>query len=74
MTRVEHGVGLDKAKYMGELFTDADLETMNYVRCTFDPKRSFNPDKVFPTPRLCGDRPGPYVAHATELAGTAGRG
>ena len=70
----EHGVGLDKAKYMGELFTDADLETMNYVRCTFDPKRSFNPDKVFPTPRLCGDRPGPYVAHATELAGTAGRG
>lgn len=70
----EHGVGLDKAKYMAELFSDVDLETMNYVRCTFDPERSFNPDKVFPTPRLCGDRPGPYVAHATELAGTAGRG
>jgi len=70
----EHGVGLDKAKYMAELFADADLETMNFVRCSFDPERVFNPDKVFPTPRLCGDRPGPYRAHATELAGTAGRG
>jgi glycolate oxidase len=70
----EHGVGVDKAKYMGQLFGEADLETMNYVRCTFDPKRSFNPGKVFPTPRLCGDIPGAYHAHATELSGTAGRG
>jgi len=70
----EHGVGVDKAAYMGQLFSDDDLETMNYVRCTFDPERSFNPGKVFPTPRLCGDIPGRYHAHATEVAGTAGRG
>jgi len=70
----EHGVGIDKAKYMGKLFTDDDLETMNFVRCTFDPERNFNPGKVFPTPRLCGDVPGRYHAHATELAGAAGRG
>lgn len=70
----EHGVGVDKAAYMGELFSDDDLETMNYVRCTFDPGRTFNPNKVFPTPRLCGDRPGPYRAHAFETAGIAGRG
>ncbi|MDQ2857569.1 MAG: FAD-binding protein [Candidatus Eremiobacteraeota bacterium] len=70
----EHGVGVDKAAYMGELFGDDDLETMNYVRCTFDPGRTFNPNKVFPTPRLCGDRPGPYRAHAFETAGIAGRG
>ncbi len=70
----EHGVGIDKAKYMGKLFTDDDLESMNYVRCTFDPQRSFNPGKVFPTPRLCGDVPGHYHAHATEVAGMAGRG
>ena len=70
----EHGVGVDKASYMGKLFTDDDLETMNFVRCTFDPQRSFNPGKVFPTPRLCGDSPGRYHAHASELAGTAGRG
>jgi glycolate oxidase len=70
----EHGVGADKAAYMGELFGDGDLETMNYVRCAFDPGRAFNPNKVFPTPRLCGDRPGTYVAHPTEIAGEAGRG
>jgi len=70
----EHGVGHDKAVYMGELFTDDDLETQHYVRCAFDPARSFNPGKVFPTPHLCGDRPGVYVPSSAELAGTAGRG
>jgi len=70
----EHGVGADKAAYMGEIFNEADLETMNYVRCAFDPSITFNPGKVFPTPRLCGDRPGTYVAHDSEIAGTAGRG
>ncbi len=70
----EHGVGSDKAAYMGKLFSDDDLETMNFVRCTFDPERRFNPGKVFPTPRLCGDVPGHYHAHASEVAGVAGRG
>jgi glycolate oxidase len=69
----EHGVGVDKAVYMGELFTDADLETMNFVRCAFDPERAFNPGKVFPTPRLCGDVPGTYSPHAVEATGV-GRG
>ncbi|MFY9780427.1 MAG: FAD-linked oxidase C-terminal domain-containing protein [Candidatus Baltobacteraceae bacterium] len=70
----EHGVGADKAVYMGELFGDRDLETMHWVRCAFDPTRSLNPGKVFPTPRLCGDVPGPYVAHPSERSGLAGRG
>ena len=70
----EHGVGADKAPYMGEMFSDADLDTMARVRCAFDPGTTFNPSKVFPTPRLCGDRPGPYRPHATEVAGLADRG
>ena len=70
----EHGVGADKAVYLGELFNDDDLESMNSIRCAFDPDRSFNPNKVFPTPRLCGDRPGTYVPHASEQADSAGRG
>ena len=70
----EHGVGKDKAAYMGEMFTDTDLETMNYLRCAFDPERRFNPGKVFPTPRLCGDLPGHYVPHPAELEGRIGRG
>ncbi len=70
----EHGVGADKAVYLGEQFGDDDLDAMNAVRCAFDPERIFNPGKVFPTPRLCGDRPGPYRAHGTEITGEAERG
>jgi glycolate oxidase len=70
----EHGVGVDKAPYMADMFSDEDLATMNLLRCAFDPEIRFNPGKVFPTPRLCGDRPGKYVMHPTEAAGLAGRG
>jgi glycolate oxidase len=70
----EHGVGHDKACYLGEQFSVDDLETMQLLRGAFDAERIFNPDKVFPTPRLCGDKPGVYVPHATELSGEATRG
>jgi len=33
----EHGVGTDKARYMAEMFSAEDLETMQLVRCAFDP-------------------------------------
>jgi len=69
----EHGVGVDKAAYMPEMFSEADLDTMAKVRCAFDPDMVVNPNKVFPTPRLCGDRPGPYRPHAVERAGQADR-
>jgi len=52
----EHGVGADKAAYMADMFSDDDLDTMNRLRCAFDPGMIFNPGKVFPTPRLCGDK------------------
>ncbi len=70
----EHGVGADKAMYMGEIFSEDDLATQNSIRCAFDSSGTFNPGKVFPTPRLCGDRPGAYAQHATEMSGEAGRG
>jgi glycolate oxidase len=54
----EHGVGLDKSKYMPKMFTPDDLDTMQLVRCAFDPASLCNPGKVFPTPRLCGEVPG----------------
>jgi len=54
----EHGVGADKAKYMPRMFTDDDLDTMQLVRCAFDPDAISNPGKIFPTPRLCGEVPG----------------
>jgi glycolate oxidase len=70
----EHGVGHDKACYLGEQFSADDLATMKMIRDSFDPERRFNPDKMFPTPRLCGDVGGPYQPHAIESAGLAGRG
>jgi glycolate dehydrogenase FAD-linked subunit len=54
----EHGVGVDKSAYMPRMFTDADLDTMQLLRCAFDPQGLCNPGKVFPTPRLCGEVPG----------------
>jgi glycolate oxidase len=58
----EHGVGMDKSKYMPKMYTDADLETMQLVRCAFDPAGLSNPGKIFPTPRLCGEVPGRHKA------------
>jgi glycolate oxidase len=54
----EHGVGVDKAKHMPRMFTAEDLDTMQMVRCAFDPAGLCNPGKVYPTPRLCGEVPG----------------
>jgi len=69
----EHGVGADKACQMPKMFGAADLETMLLVRSAFDPRGLCNPGKVFPTPRLCGEVPGPYRQHPVERAGLAER-
>src|SRR5674476_1031218 len=68
----EHGVGSDKAKYMPRMFSDDDLDTMQLVRCAFDPSSISNPGKIFPTPRLCGEVPGRHKgAHPLADAGLA---
>ena len=69
----EHGVGEDKKRAMSKMFSEPDLETMQRVRCAFDPLQLSNPTKVFPRPRLCGEKPGKYVAHPLETAGIAER-
>jgi len=69
----EHGVGMDKRTYMAQMFGADDLDAMQRVRCAFDPSGSCNPGKVFPTPRLCGEVPGPYRPHPVERAGLAER-
>ena len=69
----EHGIGADKACQMPKMFSPADLATMILVRTAFDPRGLCNPGKVFPTPRLCGEVPGPYRQHPAERAGLAER-
>lgn len=51
----EHGIGADKRCYMPEMFTETDLETMQWVRSAFNPKGLANPGKIFPTPKTCGE-------------------
>jgi glycolate oxidase len=69
----EHGVGVDKMCSMPKLFGTDDLEAMQRLRAGFDPEGLSNPGKIFPTPRLCGEVPGPYRAHPLERAGLAER-
>jgi len=59
----EHGIGADKNCYMNQMFSDIDIETMQYVREAFNPKGLANPGKLFPTPRMCGE-----AANAAQLA------
>jgi glycolate oxidase len=69
----EHGVGVDKKAYMPAMFSEPDLEAFQRLRCSFDPHGLANPGKVMPTPRLCGEVPGPYRQHPLERAGVATR-
>jgi len=59
----EHGIGADKNCYMPYMFNETDLETMGYVRDSFNPKGLANPGKLFPTPRSCGE-----IANAQKAA------
>ena len=67
----EHGVGEEKKKFMPTMFAEPDLDTMQRVRCAFDPERLSNPEKIFPRPRLCAEKQGRYEPHPLEVAGVA---
>jgi glycolate dehydrogenase FAD-linked subunit len=45
----EHGVGLDKLRYMERLFPGDSLDAMCRLRDAFDPARRANPGKVVPS-------------------------
>jgi glycolate oxidase len=69
----EHGVGMDKACSMPRMFSERDLQAFERVRRAFDSVGICNPGKVIPTPRLCGEVPGPYRIHPLERIGVAER-
>ncbi|MFC7329601.1 FAD-linked oxidase C-terminal domain-containing protein [Marinactinospora rubrisoli] len=68
----EHGVGVDKACHMPDMFAPDDLATMDLFRRAFDPAGIANPEKLLPTPRLCGEPPGPRTGvHPLVASGEA---
>jgi glycolate oxidase len=51
----EHGIGVEKRDYMTMLFSTDDLAAMAGLKQCFDPAELFNPGKVFPAGRGCGE-------------------
>lgn len=51
----EHGIGVEKRDYMTLLFSTDDLAAMAGLKQCFDPHELFNPGKVFPSGRACGE-------------------
>ena len=68
----EHGIGREKQCVMSYMFHEPDLAVMQRLRRAFDPDNLANPEKLFPTPRLCGERRhGAYIPHELETQGIA---
>jgi glycolate oxidase len=51
----EHGIGYEKRETLSLVFSADDLAAMARVRDVFDPRRAFNPDKIFPSGAICGE-------------------
>ena len=51
----EHGIGVEKQKFMSRMFTDDDLDHQNRLRQAFDPGCKTNPGKVIPSGHSCAD-------------------
>ena len=51
----EHGVGIEKNELMPLIFSSDDLEMMSKVKSVFNPSASFNPGKVLPSGKMCGE-------------------
>ena len=51
----EHGIGVEKNRFMPWIFSEDDLDVMARARAAFDPLGRFNPGKVLPTSSSCQD-------------------
>ena len=51
----EHGIGVEKQKFMERMFTGDDLDHQNRLRQAFDPGCRTNPGKVIPSGHSCAD-------------------
>ncbi|WP_213981036.1 FAD-linked oxidase C-terminal domain-containing protein [Sphingomonas sp. dw_22] len=62
----EHGVGVEKRDLMPTMFSEADLDHQQRLKCAFDPQSLLNPGKVFPTLHRCAEL-GRMHVHRGEL-------
>jgi glycolate oxidase len=62
----EHGVGVEKRDLMPAMFSEADLNQQQRLKCAFDDGGLLNPGKVFPTLHRCAEL-GRLHVHAGRL-------
>ena len=51
----EHGIGLEKLDWMGDLYSHNSIENMKNIRLFFNPENLLNPGKMFPQPGRCAE-------------------
>jgi len=67
----EHGVGLEKREFLGEMYDEPSMEMLGRLRVAMDPKTLANRGKMFPTGE--GEPFGLYGLHPLEKAGVISR-
>jgi glycolate dehydrogenase FAD-linked subunit len=74
----EHGVGMDKLRYMSDVFDASTLGAMRDVRRVFDPEERANPGKVIPVGNCrewrAGGSQDRRIAESSVRAGTPSGG
>ncbi|MAV36978.1 MAG: FAD-binding oxidoreductase [Planctomycetaceae bacterium] len=50
----EHGIGVEKIRFMERMFSADDLAVMRRLRDSFNPHNRLSPDKMLPTAGACG--------------------
>jgi glycolate oxidase len=66
----EHGIGIEKILEMPTVFSEESLESMRWVKQSFDPENVCNPGKVIPAPKSCGESGGrPLLRHKLLTSG-----
>ena len=68
----EHGVGIDKKRYMPEMFNEPTCRRSSDCAARSTPSSARTRARSMPTPRLCGEVPGHYREHPLEKAGARG--
>jgi glycolate oxidase len=67
----EHGIGMEKRDYLGDMFAEDDIQMMKDIRAAFDPDQIANPGKMFPGPEA--PALSQHGVHPLEAAGIISR-
>ena len=65
----EHGIGLEKRGYMDWIFSEDDIAAMAKVKAAFGSTDLYNPCKIFPTGKGCGEVSQAKIEHVMKQVG-----